>query len=161
MTSRERLLLWTAIAALFLFDLALVLGGRAIALRGLRETRMALEALASRPLRMEVSLDTEVPISTTVPLHQTFRVPVETLYHLDTVVQTTVQIPIIGAQEIGIPVVGDIPLHLDLDVPVETEVPISFTYHLQTTVPVEVTLPAESLQPLFAILEESEALLSP
>ncbi len=159
MSGRERVLVWAAIGALVLFDLALILAGRAAALKGIDEARAALESFAAQPIEMEVSLDTEVPISTTVPLHQSFQVPVETTYHLDTVVQTTIQIPLIGPQEVSIPVAGDIPLRLDLTVPVETEIPIAFTYHLRTTVPVEVQMPSDALAPLFAMLERAERLL--
>ncbi len=156
----ERRAMWGTVIFLFLFDVTLLLIGRQMALKSIAESRAALEAVAATPIVMEVSLDTEVPISTTVPLHQTFHVPVETTYHLDTVVQTTIQIPLIGAQEVSIPVAGDIPLQLDLNVPVETEIPVAFTYHLQTTVPVEVQLPADSLAPLFALLDKIEARLT-
>ena len=155
----ERRTLWACVAILLLFDIALVVGLRLAADKAIVEARAALDAVAARPVHLDIQLDTDVPISATIPLHRRFTVPIETTYHLDTVVQTTVQIPIIGAQEIDIPVAGDIPIRLDVDVPVDTALPVAFTYHLQTTVPVEVLIPQQALEPLYAMLSKVEALL--
>ncbi len=152
----ERRVLWIVIAALVIFDLALVGGAYGLMREVIGEIRTALDELATQPITAEVHLDTEVPVSTTVPLRQQFTIPVATTYRLDTVVQTTVQIPILGPQAINIPVKGTVPLEMELTVPIEAEVPISFAYHLEMTVPVEVDLPDEAFAPLYATLERLE-----
>ncbi len=120
------------------------------------QARAGLATLGGEPIVAVVQIDQELPFSTTLPLDQSFKVPINTVYPLSTVVQTSIQIPLFGPQEIAVPIKAQIPIQLTLDVPVKMQVPISFTYHLDTEVPVEVAIPTELLTPVDAMLKQAE-----
>ncbi len=118
--------------------------------------RAQLDDLGRQSLSTEVQIDQVVPISATLPFDYVFTVPVDTVYPLSTVVNTGFELPLLGWQDIAVPIQAEIPLQLDLDVPVQAEIPISFTYQLQMTIPIEVAWPPEILSPLQEILREAE-----
>jgi hypothetical protein len=128
--------------------------GQAVAV--LDTLRAQLDDLGSQSLSTEVQIDQAVPISATLPFDYVFTVPVDTVYPLSTVVNTGFELPLLGWQDIAVPIQAEIPLQLDLDVPVQAEIPISLTYQLQMTIPIEVAWPPEILSPLQEILREAE-----
>ena len=112
--------------------------------------------MGSEPFVTQVSVDQEIPFNTTIPISQTFTVPLNIQYPLSTVVNTYVNVPILGRQDIAIPIETIIPIQYTLDVPIQVDVPISLTYHLQTEIPVEVAIPPEIRAPLDEILRQIE-----
>ncbi len=122
----------------------------------LSTARTALGEMQTQAFSTEVTINQSVPISATLPFNHVFNVPINTVYPLVTTVETYVQIPLLGRQNIAIPIEADIPVALTLDIPVQTSLPISFSYHLSMTVPVEVTLPLGSLTPVEQFLQEAE-----
>ncbi|MGC9398720.1 MAG: hypothetical protein ACP5HM_06250 [Anaerolineae bacterium] len=121
----------------------------------LETAQTTVRTLQEEPIRTDVEVDQKIPIQEVINLDETFSVPLDTTYPLSTVVQTSVQIPLLGRQAIAVPVEAQIPIQMDLTVPVQTQIPISFTYHLQTTLPVEITLSPETWAPLNRLLGES------
>jgi hypothetical protein len=123
--------------------------------------RSSLVDMEEQPLLFAVTVDKVVPIQTTVPIEQTFVMPLQLDYPLDTVVNTHIDIPILGKQALAIPVQTVIPISYTLEIPIQTAIPISLTYHLQEEIPVEVVVPAEissSLTDLIGRLEEESQL---
>jgi hypothetical protein len=109
-----------------------------------------------------VAVDQPIPIQADVPIDQVFVVPIDFVYPLETVVNTYVDIPVLGRQEITVPVETTIPINHTFEVPIQMTIPISVTYHLQTDIPVEVAVPPEVLQSLETLLAElSEGLAGP
>ena len=119
--------------------------------------RESLAALGSEPFVIQVNVDQVIPFNTTVPISETFVLPLDIDYPLSTVINTYFNVPLLGRQEIAIPIETIIPIQYTLEVPLQVEVPISLTYHLQTSVPVEVALPPEiglSLDEMLRQVEE-------
>jgi hypothetical protein len=118
--------------------------------------RTQLRTLEANPIETQVSVDQILPISTTVNLSRTFEIPIDTVYPLSTVVHTTVEIPLLGPQDIPIPIQANLPIKLTAQVPVQMDFPISTTYHLQTELPVQVNLPSETLMQWIQWLSQVE-----
>jgi hypothetical protein len=160
-TDRMTLKLWRWIlSVLVVVSLALngfliysLLNFRRGLLSALAAARNSLVMMEDQPMVFSVTVDEEVPIQTTIPIEQTFVMPLQFDYPLDTVVNTQIDIPILGTQELAIPVQTVIPISYTLDIPIRTEVPISLTYRLQQEIPVEVVMPAEALGSLSDLIE--------
>jgi len=120
------------------------------------QARAGLEPLAGEPIVAVDQINQQLPFSPTLPLDQSFQVPINTVYPLSTVVETSINIPLLGPQAIAVPIKARIPIQLTIDVPVKMQVPISFTYHLDTEVPVEVAIPPELLTPVEDMLKQAE-----
>lgn len=114
--------------------------------------RNTLALSASEPIAFDVTVDQPIHIRTDVPIDEVFEVPIAFVYPLETVVTTYVNIPLLGRQEIAVPVETVIPIDHTLEAPIQMTVPISVTYQLQATIPVEVAWPPELLQGLDALL---------
>jgi len=119
--------------------------------------RESLSTLGNEPFVIQVNVDQIIPLNTTVPISETFILPLDIDYPLSTVINTYFNVPLLGRQEIAIPIETNIPIQYTLEVPIQVEVPISLTYHLQTTVPVEVALPPEIGLSLDEMLRQVEA----
>ncbi|MBN1877148.1 MAG: hypothetical protein JXA33_23195 [Anaerolineae bacterium] len=122
----------------------------------LTTVRNTVAQVSSQPIVTTVSVDQEIPLNTTIPIHHALTVPLNIDYPLSTVVNTSFNVPLLGEQEISFPIETVIPIRYTLDVPIDMEFPISLTYHLQTEVPIEVTLPPELRAYLDAILAQAE-----
>lgn len=118
--------------------------------------RVSLATLGSEPFVIQVAVDEEIPFNASVPISETLVLPLDFNYPLSTVVNTFINLPILGRQDIAIPIETVIPIQYTLEVPIQVEVPISLTYHLQTTVPVEVTIPPELRASLDEMLRQAE-----
>lgn len=125
----------------------------------LTNTRASVQNLGTTPFTTTVHVDQLIPFSTTLPLSQTFTVPIDTTYPLNTVVHTAIQIPLLGPQDIAVPIAANIPLQLNLQIPVRMQIPISLTYQLKTDLPVQVKLPPETLDFLDQLLEQAAGAL--
>jgi len=132
---------------------------RAGALNALRAAQDSLRELTATPFTTIVGIDQTLPISATIPLDQTFVVPIDIIYPLDTVVHTAIQIPLVGTQNIAVPIQADIPIQMEIEIPIQMQIPISFTYHLQTEVPVTFELPSGTVELIEEILEQAEGAL--
>jgi len=118
--------------------------------------RESLAALGSEPFVIQVDVDQVIPFNTTVPISETFILPLDINYPLSTVINTYVNLPVLGRQDLAIPIETNIPIQYTFEVPIQVEVPISLTYHLQTTVPVEVVIPSEIRLSLDEMLRQVE-----
>jgi len=117
---------------------------------------LVLSDLSSIELNVEV--DQEIPIDTTVSINQRVSVPIDIEYPLNTVVTTFIDLPVIGRQEITIPVETTIPINTTLDIPIDLDLPISLVYPLKLSVPVQVQLPSslvDSLEDVLYDLDQS------
>jgi hypothetical protein len=119
-------------------------------------TRNNLAALSSEPIVIPIAVDQEIPFNTSEPISQTLVLPLDIEYPLSTVINTFVDVPILGRQDIALPIETIIPIQYTLEVPIQVDVPISLTYHLQTEVPVEVTIPPEIRSLLDEVLRQAE-----
>ncbi len=118
--------------------------------------RVGLAAFGDEPVVVQVQVDQQIPLNTSVPISQTLVIPLDMNYPLSTVVNTFINIPVLGRQDIAIPIQTVIPIQYTLEVPIQVEVPISLTYHLQTTVPVEVVIPPDIRLSLDEMLRQAE-----
>ncbi|HOU14433.1 MAG TPA: hypothetical protein PKZ84_15100 [Anaerolineae bacterium] len=118
--------------------------------------RVGLAAFGDEPVVVQVQVDQQIPLNAIVPISQTLVIPLDIDYPLSTVVNTFINIPVLGRQDIAIPIQTVIPIQYTLEVPIRVEVPISLTYHLQTTVPVEVAIPPELRASLDEMLQQAE-----
>jgi hypothetical protein len=126
------------------------------ALEALATARNTLALLRNQPFVTDVMVDQKIPLNTTVPIDETVSVPLDIEYPLSTTVNTYIELPALGRQEISIPIEAVIPIQYTLEVPIQMQVPISMTYHLQTQIPVEVEIPPEVRTPLDQMLEQLE-----
>ncbi len=118
--------------------------------------RVSLAMMSREPLVAYINVDQEIPLRTSVPISQTFVLPLDIDYPLSTVVNTYLNLPLLGRQDIALPIETVIPIRYTLAVPFQMEIPISLTYPLQTTVPVEITIPPEIGLSLDEILRQAE-----
>jgi hypothetical protein len=118
----------------------------------LLSARNTLALSASEPIAFDVTVDQPIPIRTDVSVDEVFDVPIAFAYPLETVVTTHINIPVLGRQEIAVPIETVIPIDHTLEVPIQMTVPISVTYQLQATIPVEVAWPPDLLEGLDALL---------
>lgn len=126
-------------------------------LRGLvSDARTDLQTFGSQPLTFQIAIDQHIPISETVRISDTFVIPINAVFPFSTRVNTTINIPILGPQEISIPVSASVPVNTTIEVPIQADFPISMTFHLVMDLPVEVTLPPELLAPFDQMLQQAE-----
>jgi len=133
-----------------------ITGFRQGALDLLTNARVGLAAFGAEPLVVQVQVNQEIPFNTTIPISETFVLPLDINYPLSTVINTYVNVPVLGRQDFAIPIDTIIPIRYTFEVPIQVEVPISLTYHLQTEVPVEVVIPPEIRSSLDEMLRQAE-----
>ncbi len=121
--------------------------------------RSALDRISDQPFSTIVQVNQDIPFNAVVPINQTVTIPLDIQYPLNTVVNTYIEIPVLGRQDISVPIDTIIPIKYDLVVPVAVDVPISLTYHLQADVPVSFDVPAEIRTPLYLMLQQAESVL--
>jgi hypothetical protein len=119
--------------------------------------REGLSILSSEPFTADIRVNQVIPLELEVPINQTINVPIDTTYYLDTVIHTTVNLPLIGPQRIAVPIKEEIPLKLDLNIPVQLIIPLSIEYHLDEVLPIQVSLPPETLEAMEQTLLNIEA----
>lgn len=162
---KSRVYIWlTILTVLVVLSLALngyllvtLLNVRQAALEAVATARNNLAMMGSEPFVTQVNVDQEIPFDTMVPISQTLAVPLDIQYPLSTVINTYVNVPVLGRQNIAIPIETVIPIQYTLEVPIQVDIPISLTYRLQTEVPVEIAIPPEIRAPLDEILNNIEA----
>ncbi len=142
-----------ALNAYFFLIISNVRQGMLEVIGGARES---LATFGSEPFVIQVNVDQEIPFNASVPISETLVLPLNINYPLSTVINTFVNLPILGRQDLAIPIETIIPIQYTLEVPIQVEVPISLTYHLQTTVPVEVAIPPEIGLSLDEVLRQAE-----
>jgi hypothetical protein len=156
--SIKTILLWSLLGLSLLLNIVtlfLLNWVRLQSIEVLENARTVLEEIQQQPIKTVVDIDQAITLNETLPFQHTFSVPVDTTYPLSTTIRTTVQIPLLGVQEIAVPVQAQIPIQMDMDIPVDTEVPIDFTYQLQTSIPIEVHLPSDALAPVDSLLQNT------
>jgi len=115
--------------------------------------REALASLVEEPVVVPIAVDEVIPVQTTLAFSDTLVVPFQIDYTLDTVVSTSINIPVLGRQSVSVPVYAVIPISETLAVPVQMDVPISVTYPLKVEFPVAVEIPAELTEDLVGYLD--------
>ncbi|MCU0520657.1 MAG: hypothetical protein MUF84_08200 [Anaerolineae bacterium] len=114
--------------------------------RGAESARTALrETLVSfsgEPIIVPIAVDEEIPVQTTLAFSDTLVVPFQLDYTLDTVVSTSINIPLLGRQSVAVPVYAIIPISETLAIPIQMDIPISMSYPLKVEFPVAVEVPA-------------------
>jgi hypothetical protein len=113
----------------------------------------ALVALGSDPITIPIAVDQDIPVITTVAFSDTVVIPFELDYRLSTVVNTSINIPLLGRQSIAVPVDAVIPVSETFEIPIQVDVPVSMTYPMQAELLVEVEVPTEITEELIAYLE--------
>jgi len=139
-----------------IFVIYSLLNFRTAALDIITAAREGLGSLISEPFTADIRVDQVLPLELEIPINQTITVPIDTTYYLDTVIHTTVNIPLIGPQRIAVPIQEEIPLQLNLDLPIQLIIPLSTTYHLDAVLPVKVSLPPEILETMEQTLLDIE-----
>ncbi len=107
-------------------------------------------------LVVPVRVDQDIPLNTIIPISQTFSIPLKFDYPLSTVVNTSIEIPLLGTQDLAVPIDAVIPIDYVLDVPLQIAIPISLTYRLQMEVPVEIAIPEEMRGSLDELFQQAE-----
>ncbi len=121
--------------------------------------RAHLRQVGSDPLVVVVEIDQQLPISQTFQIDERLTVPIDMVYPLDTVVNTRINIPLLGPQNIAVPIQANIPIQFEYTVPISMAFPISMTYDVELALPVEIEIPPELLSPVDAFLQEAEEAL--
>lgn len=132
---------------------------RDTALDTLASVRNSVAVMGAEPLTTVVNVDQDIPFDTVIPIKQTVTIPLDITYPLSTVINTYVNVPVLGRQDIAVPIDTLIPLKYDLTVPIDMDFPISLTYRLQVDVPVSFEIPAEIRAPIDTVLQQAESAL--
>ncbi|MGC9467759.1 MAG: hypothetical protein ACP5HS_04160 [Anaerolineae bacterium] len=127
---------------------------------GLRQAataaRTALSEAIDDPFSVSVKVDQEIPINATVPFSDTILVPVVFDFPFSAVVNTYVDLPVLGRQNIAVPVETTVPISETFEIPIEMSIPISMTYTLETEIPVRVEIPPELVASLNGFIDGFE-----
>ena len=125
----------------------------------LASVRNTVALLGVEPITTTVHVDQIIPFNTVVPLSQTLTIPLDIVYPITTVVNTYIDVPVLGRQDIALPINTQIPIQYDFTVPIALDVPISLTYPLKVDVPVAVEIPPELRVPIDDVLQQIESAL--
>lgn len=142
--------------ALNAYFFVIITGFRQGALDMVSNARAELATFGNEPIVVQVQVDQEIPFDTSIPISETFVLPLDINYPLSTVINTYINLPILGRQDLAIPIEAVLPIQYTLEVPIQVEVPISLTYRLQTEVPVEIAIPPEIRLSLDEALQQVE-----
>lgn len=129
---------------------------RSGALDTVASAREGFGRISADSFNMEVQVDQVLPLDLVVPINETITFPLAFNYELDTIVNTAVNLPLVGSQQIAVPIRGTIPVNTVVEIPVRLNLPISTEYHLQAVIPVEISLPPETVSSINQSLEEIE-----
>jgi len=119
-------------------------------------TREGLELITAESIEMEIQVDQLLPLDIIVPINEIISFPIDLSFPLDTVVNTTINFPIVGPQQVSVPIRADIPVNTIITIPVKMDLPISTEYHLQAVIPVKLSLPPETIDSMKKTLEDIE-----
>jgi hypothetical protein len=119
-------------------------------------TREGLEIITAESIEMEVQVDQLLPLDIIVPINEIISFPIDLVFPLYTVVNTTINFPIVGPQQVSVPIEADIPVNTIITIPVKMDLPISTEYHLQAVIPVKLSLPPETIDSMKKTLEDIE-----
>jgi hypothetical protein len=143
--------IWRVIATLLIIFslvlnlfLLLVLAKARIDLRNtITAVRNTLEGISQEPIEIPVEISQDIPINTTIPISQTIRVPIDIDYPLSTVINTSFNIPVLGRQELSLPIDTVIPVNLVYEAPIQEMVYISMVLPLHLELPILIEIPPE------------------
>jgi hypothetical protein len=143
--------IWRVIATLLIIFslvlnlfLLLVLAKARIDLRNtITAVRNTLEGISQEPIEIPVEISQDIPINTTIPISQTIRVPIDIDYPLSTVINTSFNIPVLGRQELSLPIDTVIPVNLVYEAPIHEMVYISMVLPLHLELPILIEIPPE------------------
>ncbi len=119
-------------------------------------TRKGLEIVSAKSIEMEVQVDQLLPLTIIVPINELISLPIDLVFPLDTVVNTTINFPVVGPQQVSVPIRANIPINTVVTIPVKMDLPISTEYHLQAVIPVKLSLPPETIDSIKKTLEDIE-----
>ncbi len=135
------------LALLTLLSLALngvvILGlvqARTIAMGAIREARTALTEIGDSTFTYTLEIDQEIPVQTTVPIHQEVVVPIQTTLPISTIVNVPVNAGILGEFDVDVPVRTIIPVDLEVTIPVNETVEIATSVPLNVDIPIAIPL---------------------
>lgn len=101
---------------------------------GAQQAARAVGQVRAASITYTVQIDQSLPVSATVPFYRTFRVPVNEVFRIDTVVNVPFQTPL-GTFPIAVPLQTSVPISFEVTVPIEAEIPVF------TVVPVNLDIP--------------------
>lgn len=101
---------------------------------GAQQAARAVGQVRASTITYTVRIDQSLPVSATVPFYRTFRVPVNDVFRIDTVVNVPFQTPF-GSFPIAVPLQTSVPISFEVAVPIEAEIPVF------TVVPVNLAIP--------------------
>jgi hypothetical protein len=107
------------------------------------EARSTLAVISQEPIEIPVVINQNIPINTTLPISQTIRVPIDIDYPLSTVINTSFNIPVLGRQEIRLPIDTVIPVNLVYEAPIQETVHISMEFPLHLELPIVIDIPSD------------------
>ncbi|MDH5614980.1 MAG: hypothetical protein OEY62_00380 [Acidimicrobiia bacterium] len=119
---------------------------------GLNEAVAGLESFRSSTIAFDVSIDENIPIEAEILLDRTLTVPIQAIFPVDEIVETTItiagpfdtKIPL----DVSVPVQLDIPVDLDIPFSIREIIPIAAEVPIQLTVPIAIDVAGTELATL-------------
>lgn len=139
-----------------LFVISLLSKVRSDAYYAVVSTREGLEKISTESIEMEVQVDQVLPLDIIVPINEVISFPIDLIFPIDTVVNTTINFPLVGPQQVAVPIRANVPINTIIAIPVKMDLPVSTEYHLQAVMPVELSLPPETINSIKSTLEDLE-----
>lgn len=96
-----------------------------------------LDELSTASFSVEIPIDEQIDVETTIALDEEFRVPISTTVPIDTDVSVPLQIGPFGRYNIDIPIETEVPVSLTVPINIDRNVPV------ETSVPIELIVPIE------------------
>ncbi len=113
----------------------LIAGGLAM-----EEVVQQLGALETQTFTLQVPINEEIPIETTIVFDEEFVIPIQTTVPIRTTITVPLRLGPLGEYPIEVPIQTDVPIDLSVTVPVRKEIPIETTVPIRLNVPVTLSL---------------------
>lgn len=121
--------------------------------------REGLLNLTDDAISVDVYIDQVFPIDTEVTIDRDVVIEIDTTIPIDALLQTNIDLPLVGLRSIAIPIRENIPIKKALKIPISMIVPVSTEYHLQEMIPISIRFENDTVDALIKALTNIERAL--
>lgn len=97
-----------------------------------------LDNLSTASFSVEIPIDEQIDVATTISLEEEFRVPISTTVPINTNVSVPIQIGPFGSYDIEVPIDTQVPVSLTVPINIDRNIPVETSVPIKLIVPIEV-----------------------
>lgn len=114
-----------------------------------------LDELSTASFSVDIPIDEQIDVETSIHLDQTFRVPISTTVPINTDVGVPIQVGPFGRYDIEIPIETQVPISLTVPININRRVPVNASVPIELVVPIEVEVAETPVADQLAIWEQT------